>query len=250
MKNQALKKMFFLLLLAVSQFFISCKKDEVNQTTYSCITCKNTPDAKAEFDNSNKGIYKGVMVGSSGVIVFNLLNTGTAISASLTIDTKSTTLTSSTALVAGQSFSGSFSGVLNGQNVSLNFTVSATGTNPIISLINIPGHQNAIFQLFKETSDNQIIGFEGNTEGVKDSGAKQSGQLNILASLKTNSWIALSTSSTSSNVNIVSGKISGTTYSCDCGPTTTVVGTLTGDQINGTYKGSDNKGTWVAKRTF
>lgn len=246
------KTLFFIALIAV-QFIMGCKKKESEtkiENAYTCSTCKATAEAKAEFNTSNKGVYKGVMVGSSGIIVFDVLNSGSVISANITVDNQTAILTSTTNPVVGETFTSSFTGVLNGQNISLNFTVNANGSNPVISSINIPGHLNAVFLLFKETSDNQIIGFEGTTDGVKDSGAKQSGQLNLVASTKTNTWSALSTNSGSTSINLATGTISGATYTCNCGPTTTAIGTLTGDVINGTYKGDDNHGTWYAKRTF
>lgn len=242
---------YFFLMFGLLLGAAGCEKDEEEKVAaFTCTTCKNTPDAKAENNASSKGVYKGVVVGSSGIITFDLQNSGATVNASLTLDGQVILLTATNLPVAGQTFTGTFTGTFNAQSYSISFTVGATGANPTITAATIPGHATIKFQLYKETSDNLIQAFEGTTEGVKDSGAKQTGQLNLLASTKTSTWAALSTNSGSTGVNIVTGKISGSTFTCDCGATTTVVGTLAGDEITGTYKGSDNHGTWTAKRTL
>lgn len=250
MKNQSRKILSMLFVATLITAIYACKKSSDTAESYTCATCSQTPTAKSENNSSNKGVYKGVVVGSSGVIIFDLVNSGATATAKLTIDGQVVLLTSTSTPQTGQPFNTTFTGTINGQAASIVFTVGATGLSPAIASSNIPGHLAAVFQLFKEASENLITCYEGTTAGIKDSGATQSGQLNLVASTKTNSWLAISTSNNNSSVGFVTGKISGNVFTCDCGTTTSVIGTLTGDQINGTYKGSDNHGTWTAKRTL
>ena len=70
-------------------FLVSCtKSDSKKKTTvsYLCSTCKAAPDAVAANDNTSKGIYKGVVVGSTGTIQFDIDNAGSTITAVMIID--------------------------------------------------------------------------------------------------------------------------------------------------------------------
>lgn len=231
----------------------ACKKsddDKNDSPPYTCASCKTTADALAANNTISKGVYKGVVIGSTGIISIDVLNSGTAIKATLILDGQTIILNSAANWVAGQTFSASFTGTANSQTYSFNFSVTNNGATPVASGFSIPGHPNISFQLIKETSDNLIKCYEGTTEGIKDSGQQQSSVLNIITSGKTNTWFALSKDNTSSQINPASGTISGTTLNCNCGPTTTIVGTITADEIKGTYKGADNHGTFQAKRTL
>jgi hypothetical protein len=233
---------------------LSCKKDkkteEEETPAFTCTTCKTTPDAKAENNTSSKGIYKGVVVGSTGILSLDILNTGTTPNATLVINGITINLTSNAVFVAGQAFNADFTGTNNGQTFSFHFAVEANGNNPAISAPVFPGHTSILVQLIKETSDNQIKCYEGTSEGVKDNGNKQASTLNFVTSAKTNSWFVVAKDNTSSSVTLSTGTFSGTTMTCNCGTTASVVGTITSDEIKGTYKGSDNHGTFLAKRTL
>ncbi|MDB5014762.1 MAG: hypothetical protein JWQ25_2964 [Daejeonella sp.] len=241
--------------LMVSLLVLSsaCKKsvdDSNNSTAFTCASCKTTADALAANNTISKGVYKGVVIGSTGIITIDILNSGTTIKATLVLDGQTVVLNSSSNWVAGQSFTASFTGTANSQTYSFNFSVTGTGATPIASGFSIPGHPNISFQLIKETSDNLIKCYEGTSEGIKDSGKAQAATLNIITSGKTNTWFALSRDNGSTSINTADGTISGTTLNCNCGPNTTIVGTVTADEIKGTYKGQDNHGTFMAKRTL
>ena len=151
--------------IAVGVLF-SCKKkeDEIKKEDppYSCTSCNTTPEASSAYDASNKGVYKGVIIGSSGTIKFALANNDTTITAVMVLDGITTNLTSTVKVVSGQTYIAPFTGVLNGQAVSINFSVDATGQNPVITSSTIPGHPNSTFTLLKETSSALIECFEGN----------------------------------------------------------------------------------------
>ncbi|HEX9979776.1 MAG TPA: hypothetical protein VGB50_04335, partial [Flavobacterium sp.] len=70
-----------ILLIAMTFLLItSCSEDSSSGGNLS-----DTPDANAEHDTSNFGIYKGVFVGSSGVVTVNI-NNDNSITAKLRIN--------------------------------------------------------------------------------------------------------------------------------------------------------------------
>jgi hypothetical protein len=253
MKKSYRNTSVLLMLLIAATGFTSCKKDKkTEEPGFTCSSCKGVPDAKAEYNSNSKGVYKGIVVGSTGTIVIDIMNSGTVMKATMVLDGLTVNFTSASAWVSGQPLVTDFTGTANSQVYSFRFNVDAVGGNTTTSSLTIPGHPVISFQLIKETSDNLVKCYEGSTEGKKDSGAAQAGSLNVVISSKTNTWTALSKDklSTSGGINFVAGTLTGNTLNCDCGPTTTVTGVLDNDEIRGTYKGSDNSGTWNAKRTL
>ena len=129
----------------------------------------NTPgtstETTAESDNSNFGLYKGVIVGSSGTIKIEIINGNNVAKARITIDGNTDNLTCSTPLsnrqvIENAEFTGDFS--------SFNFSVSADGSNPVVSDININGHDDAEIAVLKEESNNVVSCFEGTSAGGND----------------------------------------------------------------------------------
>jgi hypothetical protein len=243
-----LPEMLFLFILVMG--FYGCKKNKKEDPGFTCASCKTVPDAKAENNASSKGVYKGVVIGSTGTIAIDIMNNGSTMQASMVLDGQTINFTSSSTWTSGQPLAADFTGTSNSRTYTFRFTATAGGGSPAAGSFSIPDHPFIFFQLIKETSDNLIKCYEGSTEGVKNSGAKQAGSLNVIVSGKTNTWIGLSRDNSSNSSSVVSGTISGTVINCDCGPTTTVTGTFSNDEIKGTYKGSDNSGTWNAKRTL
>jgi hypothetical protein len=245
------QSIYYAFTLCILLSAVSCKKDkQPEESAFTCATCKTAPDAKAENNTLSKGVYKGVVVGSTGTISIDVLNGGSTIAATLILDGQTISMTSTAVWASGTPLTANFTGTAGGQNYSFTFTVQANGTSPTTSSYTIPGHPTIAFTLIKETSDNLIKCYLGTSEGKKNSGALQSSVLNIITSGKTNTWLALSKDNASGSISLTDGTISGTTLNCNCGPTTTVIGTVTSDQIDGTYKGQDNQGTFIAKRTL
>lgn len=157
-----MKKLQFLLATTAILSFSACKKsDSTAVTLYTCTTCKTTPDAKAANDGSSKGIYKGVMIGSSGTIMFDIANNGSTITAVMVVDGITVNLTANITWVAGQPYVAPFTGTLSGSAVSITFSIGALGQTPTIVSSNIPGHPNATFTIIKETSNSLVECFEG-----------------------------------------------------------------------------------------
>ena len=168
-------------------FSTSCKKDST-VTPYTCTSCVRTPEALAANDNSSKGIYKGVMIGSTGTIKFNIANNGNDITALMVIDGVNVSLTSTIAWVGGQPYVAPFTGTLNGAAVNITFSVASDGTNVEVTSSNIPGHPNAVFTLIKETSNALIEGFIGTYSTTEP----ETGIFNILVSKTNNIWGGIS----------------------------------------------------------
>lgn len=253
MKKNCKKLSAILLFSIIGIFLTGCKKDKkIKEPTFTCVNCKSKPDAKAEYNTSNKGIYKGVVVGSTGTIVIDIMNSGTVMKAVMVLDGVTVNFSSAGIWISGQPLVADFTGTVNSTTYSFRFSVDATGGNASTSSLTIPGHPVISFQLIKETSENLIRCYEDSTEGKKNSGAVQAGSLNVVISTKTGAWTALTKDklNTQGGINFVAGRIIGNVLICDCGSDTQVTGTMTDDEIKGTYRGSDNSGTWSARRTL
>lgn len=238
------------LIIALSIFlfaFQSCKKSENSPTPYTCATCKNTPDALAVNDASSKGIYKGVILASTGTVVFDVQNGGNTITAKLTIDGTVVNLTSSIAWVAGSPYVAPFTGTLNGSAVSITFSVGVSGQTPTVTSSSIPGHPNATFVVVKETSTEQIECYEG-----AYAGSQTSGTLNLILSKAAGAW----TGAVRKNGGTTSTKFSGTLTGTAINATglqnpAFVKATLGTDVISsGTFNDGSESGTWQANRTL
>jgi hypothetical protein len=124
------------------------------------VNAKNIPDAEttAEFDNSNFGLYKAILVGSSGTVKIEINNGNNEAKAYIAINNKTDELTGTNTFIKGQAidnatFVGAFS--------SFTFSVESDGTNPVISAIQIEGHDDVLVAVLKQTSTNVASAFEG-----------------------------------------------------------------------------------------
>ncbi|MCW3122514.1 MAG: hypothetical protein JWQ38_2006 [Flavipsychrobacter sp.] len=230
-----------------------CKKEEKTTTTptpsYACASCSTAPDAKAANDNISKGIYKGIIVGSSGTIKFDIMNNDTTIKAYMVIDGTSVTLTATVAWASGAAYVSPFTGTLNGEAVSITFSVGADGGTPTITAMNIPGHPNASLTISKETSTNLIKCFEGT---YKNTTSGETGNFDLFLSTSLKKWSAKVKSTGGSKSIQVDGTFDGTKLSYDYGQGNNGSATLSGDNIiNGVFTtDKPENGTWEAKRTL
>jgi hypothetical protein len=74
----------------------------VDPPTSGCATCSATPTAVAANNTSNKGVYKGVVVGSTGTIKFDIANGGTTVTGTLVLDGVTINLTTTNTVTSGQ----------------------------------------------------------------------------------------------------------------------------------------------------
>lgn len=246
-----MKKISMLLcFLAISAtLWTSCKKDpdtpKTNDNPYKCTSCTTTPDALASNDGSSKGVYKGIVIGSTGTVKFSVQNGTNDITATLVIDGVTATLTSSVAWVSGEPYIAPFTGTLNGQAVSITFSVQNDGGSPTITSADIPGHPNAVFTLVKETSNTLVECFEGTYTTSKS----ESGTFNILLSRTLGKFGGIARKDGSTEESDVDGTIdqSGTIKDEDGN----VLGTLSGDTISGSFTDSDGATVTInGKRTL
>jgi len=248
-KSSTMKRVIiYLMVLSTAITIGSCKKDKDDKTTtpsnYKCTTCVSSPDAVAANDGSSKGVYKGVVIGSSGTIEFSVMNGSNDITATMVIDGTTVTLTSSIQWANGSAYVAPFTGQLNGQTVSITFSVQPDGSDPQILSSDIPGHPNASFTLVKETSNALIECFEGTYSTTRP----ESGTFNILLSRALGKFGGESRENGQTETDGVSGSINNGTLLDNTGHT---IGSLSGDTISGNFKDSNgNTVTFSGKRTL
>ena len=244
-----MKKLNFVIAIVAIFSLNACKKnnDTVDTpTAYTCVNCKTTPDAAASNNSSSKGIYKGVVIGSTGTIIFDIANNSTAITAVMLIDGVTVNLTSTVTWVLGQAYTAPFTGTLNGSTVTINFSVGLSGGTPIVASSNIPGHPNASIDIIKETSSNLVECFQGNYSTT----LPETGTFNLIILRSLNRWtgIARKTGSITSNTgtgNIINNKLIDSTQNNQA------IGILNIDAVNGNFvDGNGRTVTLTGKRTL
>ena len=234
------KRLSLIALLFIS-LFSACGDDE--PAAYKCTECTDTPEANASYDNSGQGIYKGVLIGSSGTVKFDIANNGTTITAELVIDGVTVMLVANGTYSNG--FQGSFTGSLNGSTVIIPFSVSNTGA-VTISSPTIPGHSNVIFGIYKERSNQLVQAFEGTYSG------SHVGTFNMVIRRGENGegvWYAISRRTFDSSNGYFEGQIT-ESGEMNGGGDTVITGSLKGDNVKGTYSNSIISGAWTGKRTL
>jgi hypothetical protein len=216
-----------------SIMILSCSSD--SSSNYTCATCAQTPDALAENDALSKGIYKGIMVGSSGTISINIQNGSDTVTATLILDGTTILLTSTITPTTGQSYVSPFTGTYNGSPISITFSVAANGSSPTIVTSDIPGHPNASFQVYKETSTSLIEAFEG----TYTSSGGESGIFNIILSRELGSYSGIAKENGTNQTSEIEG------YYEDNGDITNedgtvIYGRISGDELRGSFRDEDN----------
>jgi hypothetical protein len=223
---------FILPVLMIGILATSCSKDD-DKPSYSCESCVSTPDALAVNDASIKGVYKGIVIGSTGTISINIQNGNSTISATLVLDDISVALTSNVAIVDGQPYLAPFTGTYNGSSVSLTFSVGFGGSNPTLVSSSIPGHPNAVFVIAKETSTSLIEAFEG-TYSISDG---ETGVFNLVLSSGIGAFSYIARENGQAETNSGSGTVNSSGQLIQDG---VVLGTISGDVINGTFVNADD----------
>ncbi len=240
-----MKKIILFLCIIIS--IISCKKSsETTPTTpFKCAACLATPTALAANDAGSKGIYKGVVSGSTGTIVFDILNAGTTITAKMVLDGVTANLTSNVTWVSGQAYAAPFTGTLGTAAVSITFSVSASGGAPTVTTSSIPGHPGTSFVIAKETSTNLIEIFEGTYHTT----LPEDGTFNMFISRTAKVFFAdARKAGATSSTGSASGIITTDNKLMD-GQNT--LGTLSGDELNGSFPNGNGKTvTITGKRTL
>ena len=234
MKNAKKTLMLFIapvILLTIGMTLNSCSKDSNNDNPpgYACTTCASTPDALVENDASAKGVYKGIVVGSTGSISINIQNGSNTITATMMLDGTTIALTSNVTYVDGQPYVAPFTGTYNGSPITITFSVGLSGGEPTVTSSDIPGHPNTVFTLYKETSTSLIEAFEG-----VYSKTGETGTFNILLSRAFNLWGGIAKSDEAgSEADEINGTINSNNQLIIDGIN---IGTISGDSIDGIFQ--------------
>ncbi len=162
---------YVLLLLAV--FFFRCTKDSNNSNNNFT---SSAPTAQPVNDSKSGGLYKGTITGSTGNFYLNLQNGDNKMYA--IVDGVKDTLSTATTITSGIGIS---QAVFTGHTgMILNFSVNADGSNPMVNSFTIPGHAFAEAFIFKETSTQSVMVFEGRFTKTGGGSSCESGMLNFI----------------------------------------------------------------------
>ncbi|MGG7033648.1 MAG: hypothetical protein ACI7YS_00455 [Flavobacterium sp.] len=238
-----------LLFFGLFVFIASCSKDDDSNNNsspaYTCKTCTDTPDALPANDASGKGVYKGVIVGSSGILSVNIQNGSNTITATMVLDGVSVLLTSSVNYVDGEPYIAPFTGTYNGSPVTINFSVGLDGSAPTVTSADIPGHPNAVFVLAKEKSTSLIEAFEGK---YKINGVDM-GTFNIILSSALGKFGGIAKETATGEIDEIDGNYSSTGQLTD--PDGRVLGTIVGDELKGVFTDNNKQVITISgKRTL
>lgn len=220
------------ILVAVAIVGVSCGSDPAPTSAF-----KNSPDAKASEDTKSGGIYKGVIVGSSGFFSVVLQNGLKQIV--LTLDGEKRTLTT-TALDTWTSGEPIKNVVFAADDWSVTFSVGGAGNVPSIAL-DLAGHPGAQAVIFKELSTAVIRAYEGTYSG------SESGTWNFVLQGPVLSGVSRTTSGSGSST--FDGLVYGNALVLNAPITGS--GTISGDSVNGTWQTDmSTSGTWSGKRVL
>ena len=232
-----MKKLFALLFIGI--FCISCSSD--NDSDGGTVL-SNTPLAKAEYDASNLGIYKGVFTGSSGVILVNVMNDGN-INATMNLDGTVHTFTTTEAVTADGDINNL---TFTSGAMSFDLSISQNGDSIQTSSLIFPGHPSATLYVVKEYSDALVTCYQGTFSGTS------TGIFNFI--VIDNSIAGLAYNPTDDDLSFIQGVITGTNVNGLIDETEgTFSGTVSGNSIGGNWTVTNpdpGSGTWTGQRTL
>jgi hypothetical protein len=245
--------LFFLLTMII----ISCGSDDDSdddEKPYTCSSCVDSPEALPANDTSGKGIYKGVVIGSSGTLKIDMDNDGSGISAILVLDGEQIELETESIYSSEGGFDGYFyndNGTeTNTDDYEIGFYINETGSSLEVYGISFPSpHDDVTIELIKETSYALIRVFEGTFSG--DGGGIWN--MMMVDDEDNELWYAVSRPSDgdSDDEDYFMGITQGSELSGGGGNNIEVAGTIDGDNIKGTWETyQGNSGNWKGKRTL
>jgi len=207
------------------------------------ITPETVVVAQPSFDNSNFGIYKGVIGGTgSGTIKLEIYNHSNVAKAYLVLDNVvRDTLITSTPLLQFDQISADFSGRI----ASFNLYIGSTGLNPSISNLVINGFSDMKAQIIKELSNQQVKCYEGlyvgTDNGIFNLASRDTLVLGLVKSDGKLLQVPTSTGKATANNNGFSGSLSNNTFFSGTFSTNYVQGKFNNSSsffdLSGTFKG-------------
>ena len=154
-----MKNLLYLNLLFISiSLLVACSKSNNKQPDQHPPGVPTSPETKPQYDNTSFGVYKGVIIGSSGIIIIKVNNGDNIIKAYLTIDNQRDTLSTLQTLTPGQAINNLS---LTGRFSSLRLSANADGSNAQISNLVITGHPLVTALIVHENSNRQVLLYEG-----------------------------------------------------------------------------------------
>ena len=151
----------FLYLLIIS-LMTACEKSNSEKEDKHPAGVPTTPETKPQYNNTSFGVYKGVVLGSTGILIIRINNGDNEIKAYLTIDNQKDTLSNTQTLIPGQA-------IVNLQFVgrisSMSLSANADGSEAQINNLTIVGHPNASAIVVHENSTHQVLLYEGTFSG-------------------------------------------------------------------------------------
>jgi hypothetical protein len=219
-----------------SLFFLACSKSN-NSSNNATPVDLTKAIASAQYDKSNFGLYKGVFVGSSGIVIISVNNDNT-LSALLKVDGTNYTFTSS------QTFQPNTASVINfvNGNNSFTFSIAADGSNPTVTNLIFSGHPNAAIAIVKQTSTVSVDLYQGTYTSPLESGTFNF----VIAAGKI---VGTGIDTQGLDKHTIAGMVSGNTVSGTITQNATFSGTITGNTISGTIVSPDTKGTFQVVKT-
>lgn len=165
----------FFIVFATLMLLNSCSSNEPE--------LPKSPEAKAAYDQSSAGIIKGVLVGSSGVFKFSIMNGNDSVYCKVDFDGKSGTLTSTdfSGWTPGSAINrAKFSGKVGDLDVVVYLSCDSNGANTSVEFT-IPGH-TVIATAIKETSTSIVKGYEGTyvSNNLKTNEKNDEGTFNLI----------------------------------------------------------------------
>lgn len=218
--------------MALLIIFTGCKK-ETNKP--ELVT---TAEAKAAHDGKSGGVYKGVLIGSTGTIKIVLQDGKVEVVVTIDGETRTLATTGLTGWTSGQSIAQiDFS---NG-NWSVKFSVDGNGNNPRI-VPNIAGHVGMVVLIVKESSTQVIKLYEGRFTGTG-------------VSPSYNHWNFISNAnhlygihSDGVGVKEFVGQINGVNLNGLTSAGASFNGSFSGELVSGQWQGVGVAGTWQGER--
>lgn len=245
MKTLFSKKILVVAVAAFAISFYACHKSDYTQPFPDPGTDLPTaPETKPAYNNTSFGVYKGVVVGSTGTIVFRINNGDNVVKGYLVIDDVKDTLSTIETLVPGQAITDV---LFTGRISSMRLSVYADGTNASLSNISIVGHNNVTIFIIHENSDKQVLLYEGTYSGYF------SGTLNCTRvganSVADSAYVLAKVSDTL----VVQGfgAVINNSVSIKLAPPFDIQGSFSGDNFNGTWSWTNaGTGIFTCTRTF
>lgn len=244
-----MRKLFYLIATLTVSIFACKKTQESNNNNSVNNGSPATVVTMPQYNNTSLGVYKGVVIGSSGTIFFRINNGDNIARGYLNIDNKWDTLSTTNTITPGQPlinvrFTGKFS--------SMTMNANADGSHANLTAILITGHINPTIFIIHENSTKQIYCYEGTFSG------SSSGTLNCASVGQNNGDTAYVLTRVTGDTSLSNGfgQISNNSASInlyrDLAITFVVQGSFSGNNFSGTWNWAaiGGSGTFACTRTY